>query len=124
MIAAQLRQMKEDKHMTVQQIADKSGVPASTVSRVLSGQTDNPGFQVVSDIVLAMGGSVDEIIGIAALKSSKSNVTELYQLYERTLAEKNRTIKGLTIACIALVSVLILILLLDVSLGTSGFIRY
>ena len=42
MIYKGLRELKEKSGMSVQQIAAKSGVPASTISRILSGQTDSP----------------------------------------------------------------------------------
>ena len=34
-----LRQLKEESHMTNQQIAEKSNVPESTVARIISGKT-------------------------------------------------------------------------------------
>lgn len=46
------------------EISDMSGVPKPTVDKVLSGRTDNPTFNTVVDIVLAMNGSIDDIVGI------------------------------------------------------------
>ena len=56
-----LTAMKEKCGLSKQQIAAKSGVPLSTVMRVFSGQTDNPTFHTVVDIVNAMGGNLNEL---------------------------------------------------------------
>ena len=64
MLATQLKLLKEKRGLTNQQLADLSGVPVGTVNRILSGQTDNPSFQTICDLVLAMDGSLDELAGI------------------------------------------------------------
>lgn len=56
----QLRYMKEKTHMTNQQIAEKSGIPESTVARIFSGKTPNPTIITVISIARAMGGSVSD----------------------------------------------------------------
>ena len=65
MVSQFLRELKAEKKLTTQQIADRSRVPLSTVSRVLSGPTDNPSFATICAIVKAMGGSLDELAGIS-----------------------------------------------------------
>ena len=64
MLYEKLKALKMSKNLTIQEISEKSGVPSSTVSRIFSGQTDNPSFQNICDIVIAMGGSLDELAGI------------------------------------------------------------
>lgn len=44
MLHDQLKELKNRKNLTAQEIADRSGVPLSTVNKILSGQTDNPAF--------------------------------------------------------------------------------
>lgn len=122
MITQMLKQMKEERKLTVKQISQASGIPESTISRVLSGHTDNPGFDTVSAIVRAMGGSLDEIIGIQP--SKKAEIQPLIQMYEKELSEKNRLIKGLFIACGFMVCVFMFLLVLDVLNGGIGFVRY
>lgn len=48
------------------EIAEKSGVPESTVAKMMSGTVDNPRFQSVVDVVMALGGSLDELVGIVS----------------------------------------------------------
>ena len=66
MLATQLKLLKEKRKLTTQQLSDLSGVPVGTINRILSGQTDNPSFQTVCDLVMAMDGSLDELVGIQA----------------------------------------------------------
>lgn len=122
MITQMLKQMKEERKLTVKQISEASGIPESTISRVLSGQTDNPGFDTVSAIVRAMGGSLDEIIGTKP--SKQSEIQPLIQLYEKELHEKNKVIKWLFIACGIMVSVFIFLIFFDMLNGGIGFVRY
>ena len=63
MIAGKIKEMKLRSGMTNQQVADLSGVPIGTVNRVMSDQVQNPNFETISAIVMALGGSIDEIVG-------------------------------------------------------------
>ena len=65
MLSTQLKLLKEKRKLTNQQLSDLSGVPVGTINRILSGQTDNPSFQTVCDMVMAMDGSLDpRLVGI------------------------------------------------------------
>ena len=57
-IVETLKNMKSEQNLTLQQISSASGVPLSTVNRILSGQTENPSFRDVAAIVAAMDGSL------------------------------------------------------------------
>ena len=115
-----LRQMKADSKLHTQQIADKSGFPASTITRILNGNTEEPSFSSVAKIVKAMGGSLDELVGIEpkTVTVTKTDVVHedarLIDLYERAIASKNRWIRWLFTLILALLVFLIVILLLDV----------
>ena len=100
-----LRAMKDASNMTAQQIADKSSVPVATVNRVLQGLTENPGFDTVCKLVMAMGGSLNEL--------DEDRVCEpesLTQLYERGLEYRERKIKKLerTIMIIAVFTFIVM----------------
>ena len=58
-----LRWLKDESKMTTQQIAEASNVPQGTIARILNGETQNPSFSNVADIIYAMGGSIDEMVG-------------------------------------------------------------
>lgn len=81
-IVETLKNMKSEQNLTLQQISSASGVPLSTVNRILSGQTENPSFRDVAAIVAAMDGSLDAITGLQKLESESgqlldSNVMQL-----------------------------------------------
>lgn len=123
MLADDLKRLKEQKNLTTQQLADLSGLPASTISRILSGQTDSPGFQNVCDLVGAMGGSLDELAGFSN-KKEPAEENALVELYEKTISEKNRWIRWLFIANCVFAGAFIVLLLIDILNGGIGFIRY
>lgn len=76
MLGKSLKEMKEASGMTFQQIADKSGVPLSTVNRIMTGGTDQPAYQTVAEIVKAMNGSLDELSGISVPENPASDTAE------------------------------------------------
>lgn len=90
-LSVALKEMKEQSGLTVNNIAERCGLPASTVSRVISGQTDNPTIQTLYEIVVeGMGGSLDALFGITSkLSAGEKN------MYERLLSEKEKEAKHL-----------------------------
>lgn len=121
MLCDDLKALREKRKMTNQQISDASGVPLSSVNRVFSGQTDNPGFLMIRDIVIAMKGSLDEIAGI---KHQSSADDQIIALYERSIANKDRWIKRLFIFSVSIVVGVMVFLLIDILDPAIGFIRY
>lgn len=66
-VTAYLRQLKEARECTQQQIADESGVPIGTVGKYLAGIADEAaGYDAVRRLVVCLGGSLDELAGIRA----------------------------------------------------------
>ena len=138
MLHTKLAAMKARCGLSKQQIADKSGVPLSTVMRVFSGQTDNPTFHTVHDIVKAMGGSLNELDDVQPPPTPEKvpeKVLEMYetqvhqyetqiQQYEQQAKQKDKWMKFLFIACASLTAILVGILLLDVLNGNIGYFRY
>lgn len=79
MIAGKIKEMKIRSGMTNQQVADKSGVPIGTVNRVMADQVQNPNFETISAIVMALGGSIDEVVGHTPTIVSLGNAAEAEQ---------------------------------------------
>lgn len=79
--------LRKTSKLTHQQIAELSGVPVGTVSRILSGQTKDPGFASMAAIVTAMGGSLDELMGIAPERQSEvsASVLKHTEYFDRAL---------------------------------------
>lgn len=92
MLADTLKAMRLRSGMTLEQLAKASGVPLSTISRISSGETKEPSFATVSALVLAMGGSMDELSGNApqSVQNARTGASECkgdncpqIRLYER-----------------------------------------
>lgn len=52
----------ESSGMTPSQISEKSGVPLTSVNRLLTGETKAPNFFSTCAVIETLGGSVDDII--------------------------------------------------------------
>ena len=57
-----LKYLKKEKGMSVKQIAEATNLPERTVSRIFSGDTDNPYVDTLHRIVSVLGGSLDSIL--------------------------------------------------------------
>ena len=123
MIRAQLKEMKEKKGLTNKQLAELSGVPLPTVNRIMSGQTDVPNYQTVCDLVIAMGGSLDELAGIPLRSPERPEWAASSEMYIATIKEKDRWIKRLFFISLALMITFIGFLLYDYLHPMVGFIR-
>lgn len=125
MISNQLKLLKERRKLTNQQLSDLSGVPIGTINRIMAGQTDNPSFQTVCDIVMAMDGSLDELVGIKeeTPQEKKAANKEIIQLYESMLANKEKWMHRLFVCCCILMAVLIGIVIFDLTNPQIGFFQ-
>lgn len=117
-----LAQLKEKSGLTNQQIADKSGVPISTVTRVFNGQTDNPAYRTIADIVIAIGGSLDALEGIE--HPQEKTPEKVIELYERMVERQRKYIKFLFCTLLGFIALVITILIFDALHGDIGYFRY
>ena len=111
---------------TQQQLSDLSGVDVSSLSRMLTKDAYDPGWSKVRDLVIALGWSLDALAGIIPAQKTQEN-TPSVEMYERVIAEKNRWIRRLAIACAVFVVVLIAIVLYfiwDATHPQAGIIQY
>lgn len=90
MLADKLKALRDQEKMTNQQISDLSGVSLQTVTRIITGETKNPGFETVCDMIVAMGGSVDAFIGANVTHSASSLNDAIIHLYEKRVEDANR----------------------------------
>lgn len=125
-LSTQLKLLKDKRKLTNQQLSDLSGVPVGTINRILSGQTDNPSFQTVCDMVMAMEGSLDELVGIKEDSPEEQRKTahpEIIKLYESMIDCKEKWIQRLFVWCCILTLVLIGIVAFDLMNPAIGFFR-
>ena len=125
MLSTRLKELKDQRKLTNQQLSDLSGVPVGTINRIMAGQTDNPSFQTVCDMVMAMGGSLDELAGIQTPGGGEPSPPgeDLIRLYERTIEGKEKWLYRLFFLCCVLVEVLLGVLIYDLTHPMVGFFR-
>ncbi len=130
-----LRILKDKSGMTTKQIADKCGIPESTVTRIFSGKTPNPTIISVMAITKAMGGTAADIFDDNAQVNTQLKVPqvvvsdmeqknlEIVNLYRSIIDSKDKTIKLLTYVLLGLATVIIFLLLFDLFNGGIGYFR-
>ena len=125
MLSTRLKELKDQRKLTNQQLSDLSGVPVGTINRIMAGQTDNPSFQTVCDMVMAMGGSLDELAGIQTPGGGEPSPPgeDLIRLYERTIEGQEKWLSRLFFWCCVLVAVLLGVLIYDLTHPMVGFFR-
>lgn len=84
-----LKVMKEKCGMTYQEIAAKSRVPESTVTRIFSGKTLHPTITTVAAIVTAMGGDLSDLFDKKVLVDLDPKSDEVIQVQEPFTQVKN-----------------------------------
>lgn len=57
-----LKELRKSKGMTAKRIAELTNLPERTVTRIFSGDTDNPYVDTLHRIVTVLGGSLDDIL--------------------------------------------------------------
>lgn len=73
MLCDYIKSLKAKKGLTNAQIAAISGVSESTVSRMIKGEGKSVDYGSVLNVVLALGGSMDEAAGIMHEAVSSNN---------------------------------------------------
>ena len=123
--------------MTNQQIADASGVPKSTVDRVLSKRTENPTMQVILDIAGAVGYNMGGSPKLPATDADhdsqyvrhiitmyESQIAAQERQYNRITAEKDRWIRTLAAIIAVMGTGIFAVLLIDMTNPDFGWIQH
>lgn len=87
MLTTYLNALKNKGNFTYETIANLSGISDATVRNIFSGKTEDPRFETVSAIVIAMGGSLDAIYTAAKKEDVEANaVIAIKEAYEERIA--------------------------------------
>ena len=124
MILSRLKEIKIQKKLTNQQLADSSGVPLSTITRIFNGQTDNPNIETVEDIAKGMGVSLGEITGIKQIEEKYQPDDNLIQLYKDIIKTKDKYIRVLAGVLIGILICVVVLLFVDLLVHDVGYIRH
>lgn len=82
-----LKELKRSTGMSTKQIAEKTGLPERTVSRIFSGDTDSPYVDTILRIVTVLGGSLDELFAESKTVVGNRTLAALQEELDATKAE-------------------------------------
>lgn len=97
-IRAYIRSLLAEKHLTVAKLAEITGISKGTLDNFFDGSTKAPTFDKVCTIIVKLGGSVDQALGLKQpIQSStpQMDLTHLLAAHHETIEAKNETIAGL-----------------------------
>lgn len=98
-----IRELKKEKGLSNEDIAEIADVPETTVAKIMSGTTQDPRFETITRIIIALGGSVDQILGLVPenleplptrVENVVSNYADLLKSKDDLLAEKEKRIEA------------------------------
>ena len=137
---AKLTEIKEKTHLTNAEIARLSNIPLATITRIFNGSTPNPTFETFAQIAIALGASLDEIVGLKPSEAQpvSSPIAKTLDSYSDLLQAKDERIRELKeenerlrkekrtsgTAFIITVCLVFLILFCDALCGHFGYFRY
>ena len=101
MVVEYIKSLKEAKKLKVKDLVEMTNIPESTINNFFSRKTENPSCEIVSKLCIAVGGSLDEMVGLKEIAENKkeevnfkeiianitSSFTERIELYKERIAE-------------------------------------
>ena len=82
-----IKELKKNKGMSIKQIAELTNLPERTVTRIFSGDTDNPYVDTLHRIVSVLGGSLDDILADTKVVVGDQNLATLQEKVDVVTAE-------------------------------------
>ena len=124
--------------MTQAKLSELTDIPATTLSKILNGSTDSPAFANIAAIVKVLGGSLDVMVGIVSDSDAAPVQQTERQLYQQLLADKERQLRSvngileqkqewlrkLWRLLIGMIVIIGVILIIDICIGSVGFVRH
>ena len=132
MVKNYLNALKTKGNFTYADISNLSGIPEATIRKIFTGETADPRFETIVKLIISMGGSLDEAIADKKEEELETNVIiSLKEVYESRIEDikfcvsalKN-DIKLLSISTGVLAAIIVLFLIIDISIGSHGWIQY
>ena len=136
MVKNYLIALKEKGNFSWSDLSTMSGLPDTTIRKIFSGETADPRCETVMKLVVAMGGSMDELVNgkreeeievnaIIALKEVyEARITDIKESWTVHTNSLRRDKFYLAIVSCILGGSLLLFLLVDLLIGSMGWIRY
>ena len=135
-----LKMIKQEKGLSLAEIAKLADIPLPTITRVFNGQTPNPTFETISRISFALGISLDELSGLkqpeeppmaSPIENTLNSYIELLkekddrikELKEDKLAIRNEKYK-LVGLLVGIITAILILFGVDIFNGHFGYFRY
>lgn len=123
-----IKSLKQAKNVTVKELSKLTNIPESTITNILNGRTENPSFEIVSKLVIALGGSLDALAGAERKEEEGEDVAEfiatLTDMYEKQI-ERLQKDKFYLFSLLTIVLLIVFaVLAIDVIDGSVGWIRH
>ena len=84
-----LKELKKKTGMTAKHIAEMTNLPERTISRIFSGDTDNPYVDTLHRIVTVLGGSLDDILADTKVIVATESFAEVKESANMIEAERD-----------------------------------
>lgn len=124
-----IRSLKQAKNITVRELSKLTNIPESTITNILNGRTENPSFEIVSKLVIVLGGSLDALAGVKENQKPGGEdvaafIATITKIYEEQIKSLQKD-KFYLFALLAIVLVIVFVVLaIDVINGNIGWIRH
>lgn len=82
-----LKNLKKQSGMSAKQIAEATNLPERTVTRIFSGDTENPYMDTLRRIVDVLGGSLDDLFVESKVRVANTDLIALQAEYDKLAAE-------------------------------------
>lgn len=133
-----IKMLMERENITQVTLANLTNIPQGTMSKILNGSTDCPSYANIAAIIKALHGSLDVMAGIVDEPDDKPVTMSERELYEKLIADKERQMRSINgileqkqqwlrrmwRALILTIVIIGIILIIDIGIGSVGFIRY
>ena len=132
MVKEYLHTLKSAGNYSWSDIANLSGIPEATVRKVFSGETADPRFETIAKLVISMGGDMNDAMDNKKKKEIEiSSTITLKESCEMRLEDQKEYIaslkkdkKILAIAVGSLILFVVVLLVLDILVGSYGWVRH
>lgn len=84
-----LKELKKQTKMSSKKIAEMTNLPERTVTRIFSGDTDNPYVDTLHRIVTVLGGSLDDILADTKAVVATESLVEVQETANVIEAERD-----------------------------------
>lgn len=84
-----LKELKKKSGKTSAQIAEETKIPESTIKRIFGGGTDDPRISTIRQIVICLGGSLDQVLADTNAVLATESLAEVKETARAVEAESD-----------------------------------